>query len=76
MKLKIQFRTIPSYFKALTNSQRIDQLDNEQYFRSFGFSILDDKALKKLKHMAYKLTSDEPTDSDKCSDVDHVEDMF
>lgn len=26
--------------------------------------------------MAYKLTSDEPTDSDKCSDVDHVEDMF
>ena len=47
-KEKIVFRAIPNYFKALTNTQKIEQLDNELYYRSFGFNILDDKALKKL----------------------------
>jgi len=52
-KVKFVFRAIPNYFKALTNTQRIEQLDNELYYRSFGFSVIDDKALKKLKALAY-----------------------
>lgn len=45
---QVTFRAIPNYFKCLTDSQKIDMLDNETYYRSYGFSILDDKALKTL----------------------------
>ena len=51
-------------------------LDNEQYYRSFGFCLLDDKALKKLRHLAYKLPMDECSNSDKYSDVDNMDDCF
>jgi hypothetical protein len=48
LKEKFIFRAIPNYFKALTNKQRIEQLDNEMYYRSYGFDQLDDKAYKRL----------------------------
>ena len=44
----ITFRAIPNYFKCLNDTQKIDMLDNETYYRSYGFTILDDKALKTL----------------------------
>mgnify|MGYP006087174667 CR=1 FL=1 len=42
------FRAIPNYFKTLSNSQKMDQLDNETFYRSYGFTILHDKSLKML----------------------------
>ena len=75
-KEKIIFKAIPHYFKTLSDNQKMDMLDNEQYYRSFGFSLLDDKALKKLRHLAYKLPMDECSHSDKYSDVDNMDDCF
>ena len=33
MKENIVFRAIPNYFKTLSETQKIDMIDNEQYYR-------------------------------------------